>query len=301
MNCPTCNHGNVWVDNWGNVVDAHPPQQFGSNLSLNITPGYTMNPMWTRTWHSPASPSAIHSTYVPPPHYPHSRPASPAQSIRSRKSYLSKASRRKCVEDSDEEFDDKRSTRSGGPKREAARHRRISKQSSSITRELTSSEEEMEFQSDSVRESEDIVENSSQGDEEEEEETSQKRPATPLGRWECEHCTFVNEPLKKVCSICCKTPSTSKIKLIPDTKFQKKHDPSFDRRSVRSSALQKRRSSDDFKDWSETESVLNKFQKQLSLLENATKNKESRKGRVVERSRCGTTPKTPQPPPPKIK
>lgn len=279
LNCSSCNHGNVWVDNWGNIVDAHPPQQFGSNLSLNITPSYSMNPMWTRTWHNPASPPAIPSTYVPPPHYPHSRPASPAQSIRSRKSYLSKASRRKCVEDSDEEFDDKRSMRSGGSKREAARYRRISKESSSITRELTSSDEEIEFQSDSVRESEDIVDNSSQGGEEEK-EASQTRPATPLGRWECEHCTFVNEPLKKVCSICCKTPLTSKIKLIPDTKSQRKHELSLDRRKVRSSELQKKRSSDDFKDWSETESLLNKFKKQLSLLEDATENKERRKGRV---------------------
>ncbi|KAL9930414.1 linear Ubiquitin E3 ligase isoform 1-T3 [Glossina fuscipes fuscipes] len=33
-------------------------------------------------------------------------------------------------------------------------------------------------------------------------------PSTPDHEWECEFCTFVNEPNIKICSICCKTPST---------------------------------------------------------------------------------------------
>lgn len=33
-------------------------------------------------------------------------------------------------------------------------------------------------------------------------------PSTPDHEWECEFCTFVNEPNTKICSICCKTPST---------------------------------------------------------------------------------------------
>ncbi|KAH8251375.1 hypothetical protein KR032_010234 [Drosophila birchii] len=32
-------------------------------------------------------------------------------------------------------------------------------------------------------------------------------PSTPDHEWECEFCTFVNEPNIKICSICCKTPS----------------------------------------------------------------------------------------------
>ncbi|XP_055908751.1 E3 ubiquitin-protein ligase lubel isoform X2 [Eupeodes corollae] len=31
-------------------------------------------------------------------------------------------------------------------------------------------------------------------------------PSTPEHEWECEFCTFVNEPKTKICSICCKTP-----------------------------------------------------------------------------------------------
>lgn len=232
-------------------------------MSLNITPGYPMNPMWTRTWHSPASPPILNPQYPPPTHYNHSRPASPTQSVKSRKSYLSKASRRNKYADSDEDFDDKRSTRSGRPKKELGRHRKISTESSSFTRE---SSDEAPYRSDSVRESEDLVEESSQAGEE---DNTQKRPATPLGKWECEHCTFVNEPLKKVCIICCKTPS-AKVKLVPETKTHKRT----------RGTLQKSKSSDDYKDCSETESVLNKFERQLSLLENAAKNKENRKGRA---------------------
>ncbi|XP_011295281.2 E3 ubiquitin-protein ligase lubel isoform X1 [Musca domestica] len=32
-------------------------------------------------------------------------------------------------------------------------------------------------------------------------------PSTPDQEWECEFCTFVNEPNIKICTICCKTPS----------------------------------------------------------------------------------------------
>uniref|UniRef100_T1PN93 IBR domain protein n=1 Tax=Musca domestica TaxID=7370 RepID=T1PN93_MUSDO len=32
-------------------------------------------------------------------------------------------------------------------------------------------------------------------------------PSTPEQEWECEFCTFVNEPNIKICTICCKTPS----------------------------------------------------------------------------------------------
>lgn len=32
-------------------------------------------------------------------------------------------------------------------------------------------------------------------------------PSTPDHEWECEFCTFVNEPNIKICAICCKTPS----------------------------------------------------------------------------------------------
>lgn len=33
-------------------------------------------------------------------------------------------------------------------------------------------------------------------------------PSTPDYEWECEFCTFTNEPKTKICAICCKTPTT---------------------------------------------------------------------------------------------
>ncbi|XP_015035498.2 uncharacterized protein LUBEL isoform X5 [Drosophila pseudoobscura] len=36
-------------------------------------------------------------------------------------------------------------------------------------------------------------------------------PSTPDHEWECEFCTYVNEPNIKICSICCKTPSKTPL------------------------------------------------------------------------------------------
>lgn len=40
-------------------------------------------------------------------------------------------------------------------------------------------------------------------------------PSTPNYEWECEFCTFTNEPNTKICAICCKTPSTTAIRKQP--------------------------------------------------------------------------------------
>lgn len=37
-------------------------------------------------------------------------------------------------------------------------------------------------------------------------------PTTPDHEWECEFCTFVNEPNIKICAICCKTPCKPPVK-----------------------------------------------------------------------------------------
>lgn len=37
-------------------------------------------------------------------------------------------------------------------------------------------------------------------------------PSAPEFEWECEFCTFVNEPNTKICTICCKTPITAPAK-----------------------------------------------------------------------------------------
>ncbi|CAH2231771.1 jg7184 [Pararge aegeria aegeria] len=38
-------------------------------------------------------------------------------------------------------------------------------------------------------------------------------PSPPNSSWQCEHCTFVNEPGTRVCAVCCRTPTT-KAKII---------------------------------------------------------------------------------------
>lgn len=37
-------------------------------------------------------------------------------------------------------------------------------------------------------------------------------PSTPDYEWECEFCTFTNEPKTKICAICCKTPTTKAVR-----------------------------------------------------------------------------------------
>lgn len=42
-------------------------------------------------------------------------------------------------------------------------------------------------------------------------------PKTPSFEWECEFCTFTNEPNTKICAICCKTPTTVPKKTASET------------------------------------------------------------------------------------
>lgn len=39
-------------------------------------------------------------------------------------------------------------------------------------------------------------------------------PRAPDHQWECEFCTFVNEPKTTICTICCKTPTNEPIKVV---------------------------------------------------------------------------------------
>ncbi|XP_055711279.1 E3 ubiquitin-protein ligase lubel isoform X3 [Phlebotomus papatasi] len=41
-------------------------------------------------------------------------------------------------------------------------------------------------------------------------------PSAPDYEWECEYCTYVNEPNTKICGICCKTPTKAPQKTISD-------------------------------------------------------------------------------------
>lgn len=292
------NHQGMWLDQWGNVCDPHCS---GSNMSLNMNPGYPMNPMWMGTWHGPP-PSAMGMCYPPPPcqmhHDVQSRSGSPPHSIKSRKSYLSKASRRKYrdEDDSDDECDDRRSIRSDR-KSTGSRHPerlRSNRDTCSIPRDMkrraivvdhnerisiprgrrsvedsSSSENEypMETEPSNAMVEEDTDDMEVKVDDYLEKNT--ELADIPNEKWECEHCTFVNDAGTRVCLICCKTPTSTSIKIVPSS-------PKGDRKNLapkgrESKSLQRSRSSDDYsKDTSETESVLNKFEKQISLVDNAT-------------------------------
>ncbi|KPU73487.1 uncharacterized protein Dana_GF14481, isoform D [Drosophila ananassae] len=66
-----------------------------------------------------------------------------------------------------------------------------------VVEEVTASESEAEAQPDPIEELPAEPETDDLG----------PPPSTPDHEWECEFCTFVNEPNIKICSICCKTPS----------------------------------------------------------------------------------------------
>ncbi|XP_052758610.1 E3 ubiquitin-protein ligase lubel isoform X2 [Galleria mellonella] len=48
-----------------------------------------------------------------------------------------------------------------------------------------------------------------QPQEQDEEESMGPAPPPPNTSWQCEHCTFVNEPGVRVCAICCRTPTAA--------------------------------------------------------------------------------------------
>lgn len=272
LSCPSCYQGG-WTD--CNVCD-----HGGSNMSLN------MPPMWMGTWHGP--PPSMYPYPVPayPGHF-HSRPPSPTHSIKSRKSTLSKKSRKKYRDTDDEdEEEDRRSifshSNERGERRSLGRYPdrvRSSREASSMQREVprrntmdrlervsnvrsrhsvrdSSSNESDDEQSESQKESEALEEDSEKIGEPQGVITE-----VPESNWECEHCTFVNEAGTRVCSVCCKTP-TSSVKLIPETRqiLNPKNLPKS--KPNKEIKLQRSRSSDDYsKDYSETESLLNKMGK----------------------------------------
>lgn len=245
LNCPTCYHG-MWSDQWSQMSESA-----GSNMSLNLPPGYPANPMWMGTWHGPP-PSAMgmypYPMGMPPMHHVHSsqssRPTSPAHSVKSRKSHLSKKSRsRRRDSDSDDEDDDvdldRRSVfshtergerKSLNPSRLGERTRL--RDTASMPRELprrsverlpvtrnhrggvrsSTSQESEDDRRTGSRKSSEVFE---EMDVNEADRPRDQQGSMPKASWECEHCTFVNEAGTRVCIICCKTPTTTNVKLVP--------------------------------------------------------------------------------------
>lgn len=303
LNCPTCHHG--VFDPWNQMNET-----CGSNLSLNVTPGYPMNPMWMGTWHGP-SPSSMGMYPYPmsmPPPVPHvhsSRPSSPTHSIKSRKSHLSKKSnRRRHESDSDieDDIDDIEERRSIFSQTDRKSNRLIDRpklrDTASMPREIprelprrastldrverlsVSRNHHRKLKSSTSQDSDDeIVEDEKKPIQTEKEEPLKPVVITvPKTSWECEHCTFVNEPGTRVCVICCKTP-TSKAKLINHVDNQskptakpKRNDTTTTRRARRS--ISKESSS-------EIEAITNKIDKLINNKKiddwNELRNEENRK------------------------
>lgn len=282
-------------------------------MSLNMPPApYPVNPMWMGTWHGPPPSAMPMYPYGMPPghmhHEMHSRPQSrapsPTHSLKSRKSYMSKKSRRKYREtDSDEDKDERRSIRSERkPSATRFTERKIPlRDTVSMPREmlrrntfdrlerasLTRSRHSMQASSS---ESDDEYQSESQEalDEEDEDEAVNEKdlkslPDVPKSTWECEHCTFVNDAGTRVCSVCCKTPTTGTIKLVnkqvrPAEKLLPKNLPSKNK-SEKKPVHKISRSSDDYsKDYSETESLQNKLGKIK-----VTDEKQTKKGRTIRK------------------
>lgn len=274
----------------------------GSNLSLNMGPGgYPMNPMWMGTWHGPPPTSVPYPYPVAIPHMhhdarscTHSRPPSPTHSVKSRKSTLSRKSRKKYrdVEDTDDEEDRRsnfshtdRSERKSLGSRYTPRERSLRE---SLPRDLPrrntvdkvergsvarsrhsirgSSSESDDEQSEELIESQKESDIINEEDETEYDNTANTIVEVPDASWECEHCTFVNEPGTRVCQICCKTPSAN-VKIFKKETSQKKvlevpKKIPTNSNSKSRDKLQRTLSSDDYsKDYSETESLLNKLGK----------------------------------------
>lgn len=269
LNCPTCYQG-MWVDQWGNVCDPH----MGSNMSLNVPHGgYPMNPMWMGTWHGPPPSNGMFGYPMGMPPVPHvhcSRPPSPTHSVKSKKSHLSKRSYRKYrkSDDTDDEDDDVEDRRSVFSHNERGERKIRTRETNSMPREIKrrSTLEKVERLPNRSKKS--IKESSSEEYDADSEihevenkeikpQITKKDPDMPAGSWECEHCTFVNEKDTRVCLVCCKTPTN-----ISNFPKPTQLDENVKIESLAPSTLERSKSSDDYsKDYSETESVLNKMGK----------------------------------------
>lgn len=280
LNCPTCYHHNMWPDQWSQMDS-------GSNVSLNVAQGYPVNPMWMGTWHGPP-PSAMgmypYPMGVPMGHMHPSRPPSPAHSVKSRKSHSSKKSRRRRDSDSDDDLEDRRSifshTERGERKQARARTRDTSSMPRELHRRATIDHIERNFpgrthhsiRASSSNDSDDEMQSGSQketeGPEDQMEpaklpEKREALPSIPESSWECEHCTFVNEAGTRVCTVCCKTPTSAAAARPPRTADMS---PQNLPRNVHEKPnelkrVKRTRSKEDYKDFAETESVLNKLGK----------------------------------------
>lgn len=300
-----------WANQFG-----YDQQHHGSNLSLNMPPGYMVNPGWMGPWHgAPTAPMYPYPVPMANMHpgiqpYNHSRPASPTQSIKSRKSTLSRKSRKKYkeIEDTDDEdmdLDDRRSNFSHMDRSERISSRgrfaikdKPSRETNSMSRELLRRSIDRR---DSVPRSKQSIHTPS-SDTDDEDSTSSNRNHLKVDsineengseydnvntventksfdeKWECEHCTFVNEAGTRVCQVCCKTSNANTVKKEGNFKDQTQNKNKLELKDH----VQANISSDDFsRDFSETESLLNKLGKLKTSSDQENKSQlDVKKGRA---------------------
>lgn len=249
-----------------------------------------------------------------------SRAQSPAPSIKSRKSHMSRRKYKPSDDTDDDmdrrsvfSYADKSDRKSVRERAERARLQREQREKTSVPREIkpiekrpvvpvvqpvpdrleklpvprskqsiraSSSESEIDYKSDSHKESDAMEEAANEPDYDEppekfikEEEIIVEKtelPGIPAKDWECEHCTFVNSSGTRVCAVCCKTPTTPAIKLV-----ENKSAPDSNKTSQRRSSLIKTDTSD-----ADT-SLMSKFGKHLKITDKlAADTVERKKGRA---------------------
>ncbi|KRT79987.1 hypothetical protein AMK59_8366 [Oryctes borbonicus] len=208
----------------------------------------------------------------------YSRPPSPTQSVKSKKSHLSKRSYRKYRKSDDSEEDDIEDRRSVFSHNDRNERKVRTRETSSMPREIKRKSTLDKVERLSTVRSKKSARDSASEEYDADSEIQDEEPKTPIqikkptdpsaqeinmpdGSWECEHCTFVNEPDTRVCLVCCKTPTNiSTFQEAP--KVEVKTDS-----LAPAGSLERSKSSDDYsKDNSETESVLNKMGK-LKVIE----------------------------------
>lgn len=295
LNYPCCHPQNTWMD--CKMCDQHGGSNMSLNMPPNYPMNPMWMGTWhgPPPMYPYPAPSMGH-LHHDGRSCSHSRPPSPTHSVKSRKSLMSKKSRTRNkyrdIEDTDEEdLDDRRSVFSHTDRaerksgrfadrqrllrdtvsmpREVMRHNSDRSERVSVTRSRRSVRESSSDSDDELEVSKDSMvldeENESVYDNDQNIEQNVKESATavqevPKDAWECEHCTFVNEPGTRVCTICCKTPTTN-VKLI-ERNSKTKNLPSTAKQTTKQLLQPKNVSSDDYsKDNSETESVLNKLGK----------------------------------------
>lgn len=106
-------------------------------------------------------------------------------------------------------------------------------------------------------------------------------PSIPQDEWECEHCTFVNPSGTRVCTVCCKTPTSSSIKLLKTSSISTSPLPS-QKKSAMTSTKQQQKQDDviDYKTNKEL-NIISKIGQDLKLIDKTSciEDYERKKGR----------------------